>query len=590
MRQAWKEVVGLVYALPTVRLFRAFGVKPKGSTAEHVGWNIAPEYVAYNWNDVTSTCELLDATLRSFAQHPIDLEPGAAYSAASIGKAYFCKFGITSPLDRWPNFPRDVLGIAASSFYGGSTGVAYRRCIVPVKYVDFFSMYSTVNTLLGTEELLRAADYRIVDCTDDVNEMLATMPRRAAFDRDFWKQLSFFGEVILDGSGVFPVRSVFEKGDAARIGMCYAQSDEPRWYAGPDVVASYVLSGKRPRVRRAIRIEPVRDTSGVVVPLASLAPVDLLGSLPVNPATDNIFQRLIVERVRAKGDAALSKAERDRLNTGLKCIASATGYGVFAEVNVDDTGEQREMRVYSGGETFDATNDIERAGAFSFMPIAAFTTLAAHLMLALVEREVKRRGGTIAVWDTDSSAIVATKDGGWIDVIADGGATKHVRALSWHEVEPIVGAFQTFNPYDRSIVRGSILKIEEINFDSSGALRDVWMYTVSSKRYCLFEIVDDEPQFIVDESGKADGVKMSALGAIVGPVFCDWYDPRTSEPVDAAVPEAKKTVWISRCCNIIVHRAMGLPDRDTAWLGQHVVGNLKLSSAFVWKQFATINR
>ena len=106
----------------------------------------------------------------------------------------------------------------------------------------------------------------------------------------------------------------------------------------------------------------------------------------------------------------------------------------------------------------------------------------------------------------------------------------------------------------------------------------------------MFEIVDGEPQFIVDESGKVDGVKESALGAIVGPVFCDRYDPRTSEPVDAAVPEAKKTVWIPRFWNIIVRRAMGLPDRDTAWLGQHVVGNFKLSSAFVWKQFATINR
>ena len=146
-------------------------------------------------------------------------------------------------------------------------------------------------------------------------------------------------------------------------------------------------------------------------------------------------------------------------------------------------------------------NDIERAGAFSFMPIAAFITSAAHLMLALLEREVKSRGGTVAAWDTDSSAIVATKDGGWIDATADGGGTKRVRALSWLEVEEIVGAFETLNPYDRSIVRGSILKIEDINFDPSGTLREVWMYAVSSNHYCMFEIVDGEPRFIVDESG-----------------------------------------------------------------------------------------
>lgn len=235
-------------------------------------------------------------------------------------------------------------------------------------------------------------------------------------------------------------------------------------------------------------------------------------------------------------------------------------------------------------------NDVERAGAFSFMPIAALITSAAHLMLALLEREVNRRGGTVAAWDTDSSAIVASQNGGLIDVVADGDGTRRVRALSWDQVEAIVKAFESLNPYDREIVNGSVSKIEDINFDSSGARRDVWMYAVPSKRYCMFEIVDGEPKFIVDESGKVDGVKESALGAIVGPVLWDRYNSRTSEPIDASVPEAKKTEWIPRLWDIIVRRAMGLPDRDTAWLGQHVVGHFKLSSAFVWKQFATMNR
>ena len=56
-------------------------------------------------------------------------------------------------------------------------------------------------------------------------------------------------------------------------------------------------------------------------------------------------------------------------------------------------------------------------------------------MLALAQREVERRGGEVAYCDTDSLAVVATKDGGFVPCeggpyrLADG--SRGLRALSW---------------------------------------------------------------------------------------------------------------------------------------------------------------
>jgi hypothetical protein len=40
-----------------------------------------------------------------------------------------------------------------------------------------------------------------------------------------------------------------------------------------------------------------------------------------------------------------------------------------------------------------------------------------------------------------------------------------IKGLSWAQVEAIVARFSQLNPYDRSIIPGSILKIEDDNFD-----------------------------------------------------------------------------------------------------------------------------
>ena len=79
----------------------------------------------------------------------------------------------------------------------------------------------------------------------------------------------------------------------------------------------------------------------------------------------------------------------------------------------------------------------EHAGEYCFPPLASLITAAARLMLALLERCVTDLGGTYAMEDTDSMAIVATQRGGLIE-FPQGARRRNgkpaIRPLSWRQV------------------------------------------------------------------------------------------------------------------------------------------------------------
>ena len=108
--------------------------------------------------------------------------------------------------------------------------------------------------------------------------------------------------------------------------------------------------------------------------------------------------------------------ERDRLQKALKVTANAGSYGIFAEMNRKEQPGSRKVPVTvwnSDGQPF--TTKVaapEDPGPYCFPPLAALITSAARLMLALLECSVRERGGAYVFCDTDSLAIVASKDGG----------------------------------------------------------------------------------------------------------------------------------------------------------------------------------
>ncbi len=102
------------------------------------------------------------------------------------------------------------------------------------------------------------------------------------------------------------------------------------------------------------------------------------------------------------------------------------------------------------------------SGEYCFPPLASLITGAARLMLALLEHTVTEAGGTYAMEDTDSMAIVATKRGGFVPCVgrshhlSDGREAVH--ALSWAQVKTITDRFAALNPYDTDAIPGSILE------------------------------------------------------------------------------------------------------------------------------------
>lgn len=122
-------------------------------------------------------------------------------------------------------------------------------------------------------------------------------------------------------------------------------------------------------------------------------------------------------------------------------------------------------------------------------------------MLALLEHCVTELGGTYAMEDTDSMAIVATKHGGFIPC-PGGNLVKNgmegIHALSWKQVAQVVNKFGALNPYNRQIISGSVLKIEDDNFDpKTGKQRQIHCLAISAKRYALFTLFENgEPELL----------------------------------------------------------------------------------------------
>lgn len=112
------------------------------------------------------------------------------------------------------------------------------------------------------------------------------------------------------------------------IGLNYLTSREPLWFTLADGIASGLLTGRPPRVLRAITFTP-RE------PQPNLSPIAIAGDTEysIDPYNDDFYKRLIDLRQTVKASlkvASGSEAEKlDIEQLALKIIANATSYGIF---------------------------------------------------------------------------------------------------------------------------------------------------------------------------------------------------------------------------------------------------------------------
>jgi len=584
----------------------AFGVEhPKQHVSRH--GIVTKAYIDYNRRDVLATSELAVKLLKEYDRHPISnsLQETKAYSPASIGKAYLRKMGSKPTLERQPRFPKRFLGYAQSAFFGGRTSAHIRKTPVPVVYTDFLSMYPTVNSLMGLWRFVIARKIEVIDhCQSSIQRFVNRLTVEDLFKPGTWNKMTAFVRVIPDGD-ILPSRGRYSdesKDWQVAVNHLYAQSDNPKdalWFSLPDIVMSKVLGGRIPKIVDAFRIEARGKLDG-------LQATKLRGAVHVDPKKEDFFRVVIEERKHLSRRTDLSEVERDRLDKALKVLANAASYGIYAEMIREESDNKVQLTCHG----IDAkphqcrVAHADKPGEYCFPPLASLITGAARLMLALLERSIRDMDGTYAMEDTDSMAIVATKRG---EMVPCPGGSHHlkdgreaVKALSWKQVEEIADRFEALNPYDRTAARGSILKIEDDNFDPKSARqRQLYCLAISAKRYALFLLDQNSKPVLLRASCPYCGRKNKPTAATCSgchkPIQLNNHEDRWSEHglghlLNPSDPDDEDREWIARVWLKIVRGALRLKTNDARFEKRPAIGRVTVSSPAVMRPFANFNK
>jgi hypothetical protein len=538
---------------------------------------VTNKYVGYNRRDVLATSELAVKLLEEYDKHDIKLQETKAYSPASIGKAYLRNMGIEPILKRQPDFPKSYLGHAQSAFFGGRTSAHIRKVSVPVVYTDFLSMYPTVNSLMNMWSFVIARKIRVVEHRQ--HEIRAFLQRLNAdiaelFKPSTWNHLTAFVQVIPNGD-ILPSRGRYnaESNDwQVAVNHLYADqndSTQALWFSLPDVAASVVLTGRIPNIVDAFYIEADGQLKG-------LQPCTLRGAVKVDPSKQDFFRVVIEERKRLPERTDISSTEKKRLDKALKVLANATSYGVYAEMHRQESDGKQNVTCHGiDPEPFQCrVAHADVPGEYCFPPVASLITGAARLMLALLEHCISKLKGTYAMEDTDSMAIVATEHGGAIPCA--GGKRGVVKALSWKQVEGISSQFDALNPYDRSAIRTSILKIEADNYDpQTGAQRQLYCLAISAKRYALFLRDARDNPVLLRQGVNNDNDRWSehGLGHLLNPTD----------------PESEDREWIAQVWLDMVRNSLGMPTQNSGFEHQPVIGRISITSPAMMRPLVKLN-
>lgn len=515
--------------------------------------NVTSSEIDYCRQDVKATTGVLNGLKEEFDLHPISLEPNQAYSPASMAKAYLDAMGVITPKEKF-NVPEHFPGIAMQSYYGGRAECRVRRVPVPVIHTDFKSQYPTVNTLMENWKVLTAERLSFDDAIKEVRKLIESVSLRDLFDQKLWQKFRFFA-LVRPNKDILPVRTVYN-GETQNIGINELNSDKPIWFAGPDVIASVLLSGRVPHIEKAIRMVAHGRQAG-------LKSTNLRGMVAIDPKRQDFFRHVVEQREIHKANTALAGF--------LKVLANAGSYGSFVEITPENQAKPREIKVFSGEKSFEQPSDvIEKQGKWYFPPLGALITAGGRLLLAMLEKCVTDAGGTYLFCDTDSLCIVASKDGGMISCPGGthkrGNRSEFIKALSFGEVQRITNRFRALSPYN-SATLPKILKIEKVNFNSALRFRQLKGYAISAKRYVLYRETGSHLT-IVDP--KAHG-----LGYLYPPI------ERKSE---------KDPEWTFEAWQWLLRQELGLQQKAPAWINTPAMMRIVLSTPHLLSRLRYMTR
>lgn len=234
-------------------------------------------------------------------------------------------------------------------------------------------MYSTVNSLMSLWQFVIAGEIRVVEhCQEEVETFLRDLKPDDLFKPEKWKNMTGFVQVVPDGD-ILPARSKFSTASndwQVGINHLYAEKEDALWFAVPDVVASVLLTGRIPKITDAFRIE----ASGT---LPSLFPTRLRGMVEVDPKTQDFFRVIVDERLRLSLRCDLPEVERKRLEKALKILASASSYGIYAQMDREEENDKLNVTCHGiDAEPYSCrVTHPDVPGEFCFPPLASWTSL-----------------------------------------------------------------------------------------------------------------------------------------------------------------------------------------------------------------------
>ena len=245
-----------------------------------------------------------------------------------------------------PDVPPHLLGIILSTYFGGRSEVRIRREACQVVLCDFLSMYPTVCTLMGLWRFVISQGMTWHDDTRAVASHLERVTRDELRQQACWRELHVLVQIESAGA-IVPVRADYDATGSTTIGLNHLTSEQPLWFTLADCIASKLLTGRAPKVVRAIRIVPMAVQEG-------LHSININGDAArqVNPAQDDFYKLLIELRQNVKLELEDAqdgmKMHLGTLQHALKITANATSYGIFAEVNVSERDEHCTVNLHTG--------------------------------------------------------------------------------------------------------------------------------------------------------------------------------------------------------------------------------------------------
>jgi hypothetical protein len=401
----------------------------------------------------------------------------AIFSEASIGKAYLRQMRIKPWLEVNSDFPPELIGVIMSTFFGGRAEVHIRNQVSRVLYCDFLSMYPTISALMDSWRFVIAQSIEWQDATSEVIQLLSTIEVTHLQDPLLWKKLNVLVEIEPNGD-LLPSRVKFD-GSHYSLGMSHLTHYETLWYTLADCIASTLLTGRAPKVVRALRF----SANGVQ---KGLKAIKIMGdpAYRFDPVKEDFYCRVIGLRAETKVRMGQESGSlRQQLNTeqfALKICANATSSGIFSEVNTDDYKTPQPVVCFGFDETafIASLKTVEAPGRYFNPLLASQTTGGARLMLALAQKLTESEGLTWAFCDTDSIALSKPSE-----MPEDEFLRRAESVRQW---------FTPLNPYK---IKESLLKIEDVNYEyedgrKTNRILPLFCFAVSAKRHALFNLND----------------------------------------------------------------------------------------------------